>query len=50
MLEVVTNDEGMLDSENSMRAVTNIFEYQGALEKCNETIRLYNSTVTQAPK
>lgn len=42
MQEVVTNDDGGLDADNSLRAVSNIFSYQGALEKCNETIRLYN--------
>lgn len=47
MQEVVTDDNGGLDLENSLRAVSNIFEYQGALEKCNETIRLYNKTIAK---
>lgn len=45
MQEVVTDVDGELDAENSLRAVSNIFEYQGALEKCNETIRLYNKSI-----
>lgn len=45
MQEVITDDEGSLDAENSLKAVSNIFEYQGALEKCNETIRLYNKSI-----
>jgi hypothetical protein len=45
MQEVVTDDNGGLDTENSLKAISNIFSYQGALDKCNETIRLYNKTV-----
>lgn len=45
MQEVLTDDNGGLDAENSLKAVSNIFEYQGALEKCNETIRLYNKSI-----
>lgn len=47
MQEVITNSVGGLDPENSLKAVSNIFEYQGALEKCNETIRLYNKTIVK---
>jgi len=47
MLEVVSDENGGLDVINSFNAVSNIFSYQGALEKCNETIRLYNQTVTK---
>jgi hypothetical protein len=46
MQEVVTDDNGGLDAENSLKAISNIFSYQGALDKCNETIYLYNKTVT----
>ena len=47
MLQVETTEDGGLDPQNSSNAVANIFLYQGALDKCNLTIRKYNETIVQ---
>lgn len=50
MLQVMTDEEGGLDPQNSANAVANIFLYQGALDKCNLTIKKYNEVVSGVGK
>jgi hypothetical protein len=45
MLMVETDDEGGLDSDNTQTMLINLELYRGALDKCNQTINVYNGTV-----
>lgn len=45
MEEVVSDDEGGLDEENTKNMLVNLELYKGALDQCNESIRLYNFTI-----
>lgn len=45
MLEVVSDENGGLDEENTKAMMSNLYIYQGALDRCNETIRIYNLSV-----
>jgi hypothetical protein len=42
MQQVESNDQGGLDELNTKAALVNLELYRGALERCNETIRIYN--------
>jgi len=45
LIEVETNDEGGLDEEEVKDMLSNLELYQGALDKCNETLLLYNFSI-----
>jgi len=46
LIEVATNDQGGLDEQGTKSMMANLYIYQGALDRCNESIRLYNATIT----
>jgi hypothetical protein len=43
--EVETNDQGGLDEKELTDILEDLYQYQGALDRCNSTIILYNTTV-----
>jgi hypothetical protein len=45
MQQVVSDQNGGLDESNTRVMLINLEIYQGALDRCNESIRLYNSRV-----
>jgi len=47
LLEVVSDDNGGLDEDNTKAILGNLYIYQGALDRCNDIIIRYNGTVQQ---
>jgi hypothetical protein len=43
MYEVSSNEEGGLDEQNTKVMLINLQLYQGALDKCNQSIFEYNN-------
>jgi len=45
MGQVLSDDEGGLDEENTKTVLANLYRYKGSLDRCNLTIDLFNKTV-----
>ena len=45
MAEVVSDGNGGLDKSNTGNALSNLYLYYGALERCNVIITEYNKTI-----
>lgn len=45
MIEVQTDEEGGLDEEETKDMLSNLELFQGALDRCNSTLRLYNLSI-----
>lgn len=45
LIGVETDESGGLDETNTREMLGNLYIYQGALDRCNSTILLYNATI-----